>query len=495
MMSLVCILGASFVLTVTLMPLARELALRAGLVDHPDGRRKIHARAIPLAGGGAILTSTIMTLSGALLIPHELQESLREQLWFLLGLVVAALLIYAVGVADDRVRLRGRHKLLGQCVAVSVLMSFGVMVRNIQWFGLHIELGLLAAPFTAFVLLGAINSLNLIDGMDGLLGSVASILCLALAAMAALAGQSAMAAVAMALAGASLGFLPYNWPPARVFLGDAGSMIVGLVVGTLAIQSSLKAPATVALTMPLVLLTLPIFDTTAAILRRKLTGRSIYSADRGHLHHCLLRSGLSVRGVLLLVSTLCVVTVLSVLASQAFNNEWIALITALAVMGTLLTTGLFGYAEAMLVKEQLLALAWHPFVRGPKGGVRQLAVRLQGSANWEELWATLLQTAAGLNLQQLCLDVNAPAVHEGYHARWTRDHEDGEMPTLWRAAFPLAIADCVVGRLEIAGVSDTQPVWAKVAAIMHAVEHIEVVIGNLASGQSAPETVLIGESA
>src|SRR5262249_13889999 len=152
--------------------------------------------------------------------------------------------------------------------------------------------------------------------------------CLALGAMAALQGQWAAAAVAAILAGALLGFLFYNFPPASVFLGDCGSMLIGLAVGVLAIRSSLKAPATVALAAPTALLILPIFDTTAAILRRKLTGRSLYTTDRGHLHHCLLRSGLSNRRALLAVAGLCLVTAVGALASLAWNNEALALLSA-----------------------------------------------------------------------------------------------------------------------------------------------------------------------
>ena len=488
MTSLLCILGSSFVICVMFVPLARLLAHRVGLLDHPDGRRKMHGSAMPMTGGLAILLATTLTLGTALLVPHELQQPLRQQTSLLVGLLLAVSIIYVVGVTDDRVRLRGRHKLLGQCLAVAVIMSFGVVVDSIQFFGWQIELGLLALPFTAFLLVGAINSLNLIDGMDGLLGSVASILCLALAAMAALAGHWAMAAVAIALAGGLLGFLRYNFPPATIFLGDSGSMIVGLTIGTLAIQSSVKAPATVALVMPMVLMTLPIFDTAAAIVRRKLTGRSIYASDRGHLHHCLLGRGWSVRGVLLVVSTFCAVTALSVLASQAFNNEWIALITGMTVISILVATGLFGHAEVILVKEKLLALAWFS-VSDLRGEARQLVVRLQGNANWTELWTMLTTTAERLHLQELCLDVNAPAVHEGYHAQWTRHREDDSVPTLWRAAFPIAVAGNVVGRLEIAGLRDAQPVWTKIAAITRSVEQIESVIAGLAFGETAPALV------
>src|SRR5262249_12135905 len=267
-----------------------------------------------------------------------------------------AVLICAVGVVDDFVGLRGRHKLLGQIAAALTVIGFGVCVRRVQVFGWEIELGLLAVPFTLCWLLGAVNSLNLIDGMDGLLGSLGVIVSLTLAAVAALAGQWLAAVVAVALAGALVGFLRYNLPPASIFLGDGGSMVIGLVLGTLAIQGSLKAPATVVLSAPVVLLTLPLFDTTAAVVRRKLTGRSIYTTDRGHLHHCLQRRGLSRPGVLVLVGACCLLTGGAVVASRAFDIEWVAIVTALSVVGTLIVTRLFGHAEAVLVKERLAAV-------------------------------------------------------------------------------------------------------------------------------------------
>jgi UDP-GlcNAc:undecaprenyl-phosphate GlcNAc-1-phosphate transferase len=247
-------------------------------------------------------------------------------------------------------------------------------------------------------------------------------------------------------------------------------MVVGLVLGTLAILSSLKAPATIALTTPLVLLTLPIFDTTAAIVRRKLTGRSIYSTDRGHLHHCLLRRGLSVPGVLLLVSGFCLLTDIGVLASQAFNNDWIALCTAAAVVSILISTRLFGHAEALLVKERLRSLGGALLSFGGTARARQIEVRLQGSADWKELWDGLTAVAPLLGLSRLLLDVNAPALHEGYHARWDHPREEGETPSVWSAAIPVRAGGQVVGRLEVAGTPDAEPVWKKIARVTEIVE-------------------------
>ena len=293
-------LGAGLALT----PLFRALARRCHLVDRPDAHRKLHGRVIPAVGGPPLLLAVVVAVGLGLCWPGT-AEGLRR--WDLLGLLEGGLLICAVGVADDFGLLRGRHKLMGQLAAAAVVVAFGVRVNRIVLFGCQIELGLLALPFTLFILLGAMNSLNLLDGMDGLLSSVGLILCLALGAMAFLAGQTTAAWVALALAGALVGFLYYNFPPASVFLGDSGSMLIGLTVGVLAIQSSLKGPATVALAAPAALLTLPIFDTSAAILRRRLTGRSVYCTDHGHVHHCLQRRGLG-RAVLLLVSALGLLT-------------------------------------------------------------------------------------------------------------------------------------------------------------------------------------------
>src|SRR5205085_11092231 len=139
------------------------------------------------------------------------------------------------------------------------------------------------------------------------LSTIGLIIALAMAGMAIIGLQWPAATVALALAGALLAFLFFNFPPASIFLGDSGSMLIGLIIGTLAIQSSLKGPATVALAAPLALLVIPIFDTSAAILRRKLTGSSIFATDRGHLHHMLQSGGLSHQKVLFLVVFLCLV--------------------------------------------------------------------------------------------------------------------------------------------------------------------------------------------
>src|SRR5262249_22438456 len=157
--------------------------------------------------------------------------------------------ISGVGILDDRGYLRGRYKLLGQLFAIAILINAGLVVDKISIASIQedpIPLGIWSIPFTAFFLLGAINSLNLLDGMDGLLSTVALFVTLTSAGMAVRGNRGVPACVAVTIAGALLGFLRYNLPPASIYLGDAGSMLIGLAIGSLAIQSSLKTQATFA---------------------------------------------------------------------------------------------------------------------------------------------------------------------------------------------------------------------------------------------------------
>lgn len=482
---LAMLFASGLVCSVALTGLARVAARRVGLVDKPDGRRKMHARVIPVAGGIAVFASAVLVLAPAALVPGPVADVIAADGPALAWLLVAAAVICLVGVVDDARGLRGRYKLCGQVAAVAVVMASGPQITSVTLFDCTVELGYFAIPLTLFWLLGAINSLNLLDGMDGLLGTVGTIICLAIAGMAAMHGQYVEAFVAVTLAGALVGFLRYNLPPASIFLGDAGSMLIGLVIGVLAIRCSLKGPATVALAAPAALLVLPIFDTLAAVVRRKLTGRSIFSTDRGHLHHCLLRGGMSRPRVLVLVASLCSVTVLGVLGSIAYRNEVLAVVSAVAVVVILIATRLFGYAEFVLLVQSGRDLA-RSVVGAPQSG-KQMEVRLQGTAQWGDLWARLTDCAGRLNLRSVALDVNAPAHHEAYHARWSRPTDTrGEEPTCWSAVILLSAWGQTVGQVTVSGLPDDVPVWQKLATLANVTDGAETVLAEAAAARPVP---------
>lgn len=451
--------------------LARMLATRVGLVDKPDGRRKIHTRPVAVAGGLGVLAGTLAALAaGSLLVP-DLADALAGDAVRTLALLASVLVIAVVGMLDDLVNLRARYKLAGQILAAGILVGpGGLAIEQVSLFGNPLSLGWLAAPATVFWLLAAMNALNLLDGMDGFLGTVGMIACGALSLMAFGMGNQFVGWVMLATAGGIVGFLRFNLPPATVYLGDCGSLMIGLVVGAAALQASLKE-ATVAIIGPACLLVLPVLDTSAAIVRRKLTGRGLAIGDRGHLHHVLKANGLPARRVLGLVAALGCVAAGGALGAVVLKQDAIALIAAGSVILILLAGGLFGNAEWRLLRERTRSVlkrasGSHPSV--------ELEVRLQGSADWQSVWQEVTRSAEDLNLHTVCLDVNAPAWHEGYHRRWDRLGKSHPELKLWRVELPLFGHGQVLGRLTVVGVRDDVPIAGKMQMLSEIVDAAEI---------------------
>lgn len=452
MISFGLLIGFAFVATLALIPLVRRGALRWRLVDEPDGNRKLHDRTVPLGGGIAILLGCLVAATALSLFGTRLNPPIYFQPAEYFGLLLASAILCGVGLADDRFGLRGRQKLFGQAVACMVITASGLVIERVQLFGWDLELGLLAVPLTFFWLLGAINSLNLIDGIDGLATTVGCILCLALGSMAYLTGHLNDALLAMILAGSLLAFLCFNFPPASMFLGDTGSMLIGFVLGVLAIRSSLKGAATIALTAPTAVWAIPIFDTGMAIVRRRLTGRSIYDTDRGHMHHCFMQRGYSGRSTLLWIGSLCAATAVGALISVSQRNEWLAVGSTVVVLGLLVVSRVFGHVEVLLLgrrlKHLLQTLIPRPNFR--KFRSEPSATRLQGTGQWDDLWQTLVEFADRFDLSAVQLNINLPIVHEHYHANWSRKElPDGSQ--LWHTDIPLIRRQQTVGRLRITG--------------------------------------------
>lgn len=468
--------------------IGRELARRIGLIDAPDGRRKTQRTPIPVAGGAAVLLAALTAILVVALAFPAVASALAVDARRSIALLIATVMITTVGLVDDRFGTRARYKLLGQVAAAVVLIEpGGFVIRELGLLGSSIHLGNLATAFTLLWLLACMNALNLIDGMDGLLGTVAFIALLSLAVIAGMAGQLFAVVVALALSGAVLGFLRFNLPPASVYMGDAGSMLIGLVIGALAIPASLKGPVTVALGAPVAILILPMMDTTAAVIRRKLTGRGLATTDRGHLHHVLQKQGLTARRVLVLVAVLGLVASAGALATTALHNDLYAIIAAGGVVVTLVTTGLFGYAEFRLIMSRARATVRSLW---PRGSSWELAVRLQGTADWAEVWEDVTGCAGPLNLQTVCLDVNAPALQEDYHARW--DRAAGGVPEthLWRLEVPLFGQGQPIGRLTVVGGRDDEPIMDKMLTLSKIIETAEVrVVAITATTATMPATL------
>jgi len=472
----VCVLGGAASLGLLFTWLARGLARQSSLMDHSDGRRKLQDRPVARVGGLALFASTILAVAGAAALSDEVRDAVAADLGVAVALFAAAAIIACVGLADDIFALRARHKFAGQLFAIAVLIFGGdCLIENVSLFGATLPLGIFAVPVTALWFLTAVNGLNLLDGMDGLLGCVGAMMAATIGAMAFAHGHPFEGFAALALAGGLLGFLRFNLPPATVYLGDCGSMLVGLVIAALATHAALKGP-TVAIASPLVLLILPIVDTTAAVVRRKLTGRSIAIPDRGHLHHMLQKRGLSPSRALILVSALCGIASLGAFASSVLHSDWAALAAALCIGLILVSGGFFGTAELKLIRERVRNLV--STLRGQKAPV-EMEVRLQGSADWGEVWLGIAAQAESLNLISVRLDVNAPAWHEGYHRRWTRKGIEGDALVLWSVDLPLFGHGQVIGRLSVSGARGEDCIAAKLAALSNVVERAEALASEI----------------
>ena len=336
--------------SLTLTPLVRHASWRLRVLSYPDLQRRFHPGPVPLLGGVAVYFALLAGLAAALLSDRFRHADLAGLCW---ALVPVSGLACLFGVLDDCCNLRSRAKLLLQFLAASLLVMAGFSVHFIIVFGCRIELGWWGVPLTIGWLMGCINALNLIDGLDGL----ASLVGLSTASMMGIIawnmGNQHVSAVAMVLTAALAGFLVFNRPPASVFLGDAGSTLIGLVIGVLGIQGTLKSSATLSITAPVVLMTLPIFDVLMAVVRRPLTGRSLALGDREHIHHTLLKQGWGPWQVLGILGALCLATGAAATAATVFRVDALAWISATTVIVLMIRLRVFGHREFGLLQQFL----------------------------------------------------------------------------------------------------------------------------------------------
>ena len=274
------------VLSYFFTPPVKNFAHKVGAIDVPKDARRMHKKPIPRLGGLAIYGGFLCSI----LIFGQLDETM-------LCVLLGAAIIVALGIFDDVLALGAKLKFVVQIVAAAIPVCIG----NLQ-IGLFtnlnplsdtpfVHLGILAVPVTIIWIVGITNAVNLIDGLDGLAVGVSSIAAITMLAVALLTGNMPIAITMAALAGACIGFMPYNLNPAKIFMGDTGSTFLGYMLATVSIMGLFKFYAVISFAVPFLILGLPIFDTANAIIRRVAAGRSPMSPDRGHVHHKLIDMG------------------------------------------------------------------------------------------------------------------------------------------------------------------------------------------------------------
>lgn len=378
--TLIMAMGLTWIAT----PHVIRLADRLGALDYPGGR-KTHATPTPRIGGVAVFIGFVGGLTLAALLTGSLFSMPRVDVyWRALG--VGATALFLIGLIDDLWSVSFVWKFAVQVLASGYLWFYGFRIEILSnpLGGSAIELGtVLGLCVTVLWIVGITNAVNLIDGLDGLAAGVALITTLAVAAIALYRSELGVTAASVALAGSLLGFLRYNFNPARIFLGDSGSLFLGFVLAVTSVRGSQKGPTAVAILAPLLILGLPLFDTGLAVLRRlywigsdetRKGGRvahvvsnlnRVFLPDRGHIHHRLIDSGLSHRGAVLILYGVTALLALGALALVLIKSVLVGLLLVAILAALMAGFGLLLYFRGWRRRREVDEAREVPRVDGP----------------------------------------------------------------------------------------------------------------------------------
>jgi UDP-GlcNAc:undecaprenyl-phosphate GlcNAc-1-phosphate transferase len=332
------LLVAFFVSVITL-PMIIRFSKRFGFVDQPNSR-KVHKEAKPRLGGIAIILGTI---AGCFVLEPPIEN--------MTGIITGAVILILTGIIDDRYALSAKVKIIAQIASAVVVVASGLRIEYVSLpFIAHIEFGLLSYLVTIFWIVAIVNSINLIDGLDGLAGGVATIAIITILIMATFnpVAQASVIAFSIVLIGSTIGFLFFNFHPAKIFMGDTGSLFLGYSIAIISILGFYKSVTALSLLVPLIILGVPILDTFFAIIRRALNKQKISSPDKGHLHHRLLEMGYGHRETVIIIYGISIMFSMAalVLSNSAF---WGSLI----IIGVLMiNTQLFAEFIGLIGKER-----------------------------------------------------------------------------------------------------------------------------------------------
>lgn len=279
--------AVGFIISFAATPIVKAFAQKVGAMDVPGEARRVHDHPIPRMGGLAIFLGFLLSVLLFADITRQMQ-----------GILLGCVIIVATGAIDDIISLNAWVKLILQILAAIVAVLHGVEINVLAnpavWSDkAYLILGNLSIPITILWIVGITNSVNLIDGLDGLAVGVSTISSLTMLVIALLVSDGSVAVVLAALAGACIGFMPYNLNPAKIFMGDTGALLLGYVLATMSILGLFKFYAVVSFAVPLLAVAVPLFDTVFAFCRRLFKGQSPMHPDRGHFHHRLIDMGLS----------------------------------------------------------------------------------------------------------------------------------------------------------------------------------------------------------
>lgn len=390
--------GAGYLICVTLVPLIGRVAVHRRLLDLPDDTRRHHGRPIPRLGGVAVFVSVLVVAGvGAAL---DDRAHILFLLPFVASIAVGATILFITGLVDDIVGVRPLGKLIAQSAAAIIVWYAGFRIDVIVLTPNHqLALGILSLPVTVLWVVGLSNAFNLVDGADGLAGGVAVVALIATAVSATIVRDATVLWCSAALLGAMLGFLRFNAPPARIFLGDSGSLVVGFLLAVLTVKGASTRNGAVYTLAPIFALSYPLLDTGISMMRRWLRGEPLSRADGRHIHHQLRALGIGPRQSILLICGLsAVIAALGLSATFAPPEFTFAIATAgAAILVLIFVYGLrwlqyheFFEAGASLTHAALTGRA----VIRDKIHARDVATLLRNADTFEQLTTILGKSAA-----------------------------------------------------------------------------------------------------
>jgi len=422
-------LALSGITALLLTPIVRNFARDRGWVDRPDGRRKLHVRPVPRLGGVAVYAA--FALACAFLVGLERLGLIAADISgsAYLHLLIACGAVVAIGVVDDIADVRPAPKLVVQAIAGLYLYVNGYQVTGLSnpLTGESVELGLLSAPLTVIWFVAMSNAFNLIDGLDGLAAGVGLFSTTTLFIACAINQRWEIAVIAAALGGALLGFLRYNFNPASVFLGDSGALFVGFALAGIAVRGSMKSSAAIAVAAPVLALAVPILDASIAVFRRFVRGDALFRADGDHIHHRLLRMGLTPRRVVILLYGVAACFGALSLLTMTAKSQVVGLVVIATSIITWIGVQQLGYAEFSEMQRAFRhGLGNERRAVGNNVYLAALRDQFVAASDLDRLWGVLTDAAKRLQFDraELRMGTGAPAHQEAV----VRDWEEREEP-------------------------------------------------------------------
>ena len=407
----------AFLLCLVFTPICRDLAIRAGLVDEPDGLRKMHRKPIPRIGGIPIVLAYAMALGVMLFFaPHWGRISVQHR-GLILELLPAAGVVFLTGLADDMLTLKPWQKLSGQIVA-SALVVWRIAPYTLSG---HTNSLWITVPLSMFWLIGCTNALNLIDGLDGLATGVGLFATITTAIVAIVHGNLGLAMATAPLAGCLLAFLFYNFNPASIFLGDCGSLTLGFMLGCFSLIWSQQSGGLFDMSAPLMALALPIIDVALAIARRMLRSSPIFGADRGHIHHMVLARGFKPRDAALILYAVCALAACLAMI-QSFTSYHIHGLVILLFLALVLTgINYLGYIEFIAAGR---ALGRRKILRMVKEEiyVQEFTRNLKNVRSTDECWEVVCLACRELKFASAKMELNNASYEAEFFENMAESH-------------------------------------------------------------------------